>query len=174
MPPVAVGASETVLRPPGQVTAAAGGLGRQPVLSQEEDVGWESSPEVHKPPAVSWSCSLWPARPTPAPWGHPAPRPGAWRLSLPSCYPGLPSPGPAPRPPGGPTWPSSCSPQLCPAPSCLLRSTHRATKQQAGEGGKGPNRPAANQHSESGKSIHTCKGRTSYSVDQGQSALGIS
>ena len=40
--------------------------------------------------------------------------------------------------------------------------------------GKGPNRPAANQHSESGKSIHTCKGRTSYSVDQGQSALGIS
>lgn len=64
--------------------------------------------------------------------------------------------------------------EQCPAPSCLLRSTHRATKRQAREGGKGPNRPAANQHSESGKSIHTCKGRTSYSVDQGQSALGIS
>lgn len=49
--------------------------------------------------------------------------------------------------------------------------SYKATGQRRG---KGPNRPAANQHSESGKSIHTCKGRTSYSVDQGQSALGIS
>ena len=103
-----------MLRPPGQVTAAAGGLGRQPVLSQEEDVGWESSPEVHKPPSCKLVLQPLAGPPHPSSLGHPAPRPGAWRLSLPSCYPGLPSPGPAPRPPGGPTWPSSCSPQPCP------------------------------------------------------------
>lgn len=91
-----------------------GGRAGGPSSARRKTSAGKARPRSTSPPAVSWSCSLWPARPTPAPWGHPALRPGAWRLSLPSCYPGLPSPGPAPRPPGEPTWPSSCSPQPCP------------------------------------------------------------
>ena len=91
-----------------------GGRAGGPSSARRKTSAGKARPRSTSPPAVSWSCSLWPACPTPAPWGHLALRPGTWRLSLPSCYPGLPSPGPAPRPPGEPTWPSSCSLQPCP------------------------------------------------------------
>ena len=78
LPPAAVGASETVPRPPGQVTAAAGGPGRRPVLSQEEDVGWESSPEVHKPPSCKLVLQPLAGLPHPSSLGTPGPE--AWHL----------------------------------------------------------------------------------------------
>lgn len=63
----------------------------------------------------------------------------------------------------------------CPTPLCLLDHN---TELQSNKAGKKRGKYQINQlqisHSESGKTIHTCRGRTSYSVDQGQSALGIS
>jgi len=63
----------------------------------------------------------------------------------------------------------------CPTPLCL---PDHNTELQSNKAGKKRGKYQINQlqisHSESGKTIHTCRGRTSYSVDQGQSALGIS
>lgn len=63
----------------------------------------------------------------------------------------------------------------CPTPLCLLDHN---TELQSNKAGKKRGKYQINQlqisHSESGRTIHTCRGRTSYSVDQGQSALGIS
>lgn len=63
-------------RPPGQVTAAAGGPGRRPVLSQEEDVGWESSPKVHKPPSCKLVLQPLAGPPHPSSLGTPSPEAG--------------------------------------------------------------------------------------------------
>lgn len=68
--------------------------------------------------------------------------------------------------------------QQRPTPLCLLDHNTELQSNKAGEeGGAGevPNKPAAKPAIASrGKTIHTCRDRTSYSVDQGQSALGIS
>ena len=65
MPPVAVGASETVPRPPGQVTVAAGGRASGLSSARRKTSAGKARRRSASPPGVSWSCSLWPARPTP-------------------------------------------------------------------------------------------------------------